>query len=34
MPVTAFQLIKSCWTWTVPAAGTKSIGLPANAFAN
>jgi hypothetical protein len=26
------QLIKSCGTWTVPAAETKSIGLPAYAL--
>jgi hypothetical protein len=25
------QLIKSCGTWTVPAAKTKSIGLQADA---
>jgi hypothetical protein len=24
------SLIKSCATWTVPATGTKSIGLPAD----
>ena len=27
-----FQLIKFCCTWTVPAAETKSIGLPSNAL--
>ena len=28
--VNSFQLIKFCCIWTVPAAETKSIGLPAD----
>jgi hypothetical protein len=31
MRVNSFQLIKSCGTWTVPAAKIKSIGLQAGA---
>jgi hypothetical protein len=33
MLVKSNQLIKSCGTWTDPAAETKSIGLPADASA-
>jgi len=32
MRVKSSQLIKSSGTWTVPAADTKSIGLPADAL--
>jgi len=32
MRLNSFQLIKSCNTWTVPAAETKSIGLRADAL--
>jgi hypothetical protein len=31
MRADSFQLIKFCFTWTVPAAETKSIGLQADA---
>jgi hypothetical protein len=33
MRVISFQLIKSCCSWIVPAAETKSIGLRADALA-
>jgi len=32
MRVNFQQLIKSCGTWTEPAAETKSIGLPSDAL--